>query len=229
MKLSIIIPVFNEKKTIKKTIDKLFDLRIEKVILEVIVVDDGSTDGTKELIKNISQKKKIKTIFHEKNKGKGTAVRTGLKQATGDYILVQDADLEYDPEDIIRLVNPILKKKAQVVYGSRFTGERRNMFFWHLVANKSLSLLMDILFNTTISDVEVGYKLIKKEILQSLDLRSNSFDFEVEVTAKILKKGFKIYEVPISYSGRDYTEGKKIGFRDGLVAFMKILYFRLLE
>ena len=226
MKLSIIVPALNEKQTIKKICDKLFDLKIKGVVLEIIIVDDGSTDGTKEIIKQLSPKRKIKAVFHKGNKGKGAAVRTGLEKATGDYILIQDADLEYDPEDIGRLLNPILKEKANVVYGSRFTGERRNMFFWHLAANKTLSLLMDILFNTTISDIEVGYKLIKKDVMRSLNLKSNSFDFEVEVTAKLLKKGHKIYEVPISYSGRDYTEGKKIGFKDGIIAFVKIFYYR---
>ncbi len=226
MKLSVIIPVFNEKKTIKEIINKVKAIGKVK---EIIVVDDGSTDGTRKILKKLPKSKKIKIVFHKKNQGKGAAVKTGLKQASGDYVIIQDADLEYDPVDYYRLLKPIEEKKAKVVFGSRFTGERRNMFFWHMVANRLLTLITDILYDTTLSDMETCYKLIPTELLRNLNLKAKSFDFEPEVTAKILKKGIRIYEVPISYAGREYHEGKKISWQDGLWAFWTLLKFRFFD
>ena len=223
MKLSIIIPSFNEAATLPIIIKRLKQVKL-KAEKEVIVVDDGSKDGTKNKLTKISG---VTKIFLKQNQGKGAAIRAGLVKATGDYVLVQDADLEYDPEDIPDLLAPILEGKAEVVYGTRFLGPHRNMLFWHLMGNKLLSLLTNILFNTTISDMEVGYKLIPAKLLKSLQLESDRFGFEPEVTAKILMKGIRIYEVPISYAGREFSEGKKITWKDGLQAFYLLCKYRL--
>ena len=223
MKLSIIIPSFNEAATLPIIIKRLKQVKL-KAEKEVIVVDDGSKDGTKNKLTKISG---VTKIFLKQNQGKGAAIRAGLVKATGDYVLVQDADLEYDPEDIPDLLAPILEGKAEVVYGTRFLGPHRNMLFWHLMGNKLLSLLTNVLFNTTISDMEVGYKLIPAKLLKSLQLESDRFGFEPEVTAKILMKGIRIYEVPISYAGREFSEGKKITWKDGLQAFYLLCKYRL--
>lgn len=206
MKLSIIIPSFNEENTIEEIIKRVKKEKINEVEKEIIIVNDGSTDKTKNILKKMPG---IKLVDYEKNQGKGYAIRQGIKTATGDYILIQDADLEYDPRDYKKLLKPILEEKTEVVYGSRFLGERRNMFFWHMLGNKFLSFSTNVLFNTTLSDMEVGYKVIPRKLLLSLDLKENCFGFEPEVTAKILRKKKRIYEVPISYSGREYDEGKK--------------------
>lgn len=232
MKLSIIIPFYNEAKTLKEIIKRLLKVKLPQGIKkEIIAVNDGSSDESKKIILALLQtrenRKLIKFISYSKNMGKGYAVRQALKISQGDYILVQDADLEYEPEDIKKLLAPVLKKKAIVVYGSRFTGERRNMLFWHMVGNKFLSLLTNILFNTTLSDMEVGYKLMPRILLNQLNLKENRFGFEPEVTAKILKKNIKIYEVPISYAGRDYNEGKKITWRDGLKAIWYLFKYKI--
>jgi glycosyltransferase involved in cell wall biosynthesis len=229
MKLSIIIPAYNEVATINKILEKIFNQNLTNLEKEIIVVDDGSTDGTTEKIKKWAGEKKIKAIFLDKNHGKGYAVRQGIKKATGDYVLIQDADLEYNPADIPSLLKPIFDYQAEVVYGSRFTGPHRNLFFWHWVGNRLLTLGVNVLFNTTLSDMEVGYKLIKKDLLNKLPLREDRFGIEPEITAKILKRGVKIYEVPISYYGRDYSEGKKITWRDGIEAVVKILKYRLVD
>ena len=223
-KLSILIPSFNEANTITTIISELKKINLKKIKLEIIVINDASTDKTLKKIKNISQ---IKVISHKKNQGKGAAIRTGLNQATGDYVLIQDADLEYDPKDIINLINPILEGKAEVVYGSRFLGPHKNMLFWHFLGNKFLSLTTNILYNTTLSDMEVCYKLIPSKLIKSFNLKSNRSGFEPEVTAKILKQKIRIYEVPISYSGREFSEGKKITWRDGVQAFFLLLKYRL--
>ena len=223
MKLSIIIPSFNEATTLPVIIKRLKQVNL-KAKKEVIVVDDGSTDGTKKALTKISG---VNQVFLRQNRGKGAAIRAGLIKATGDYILIQDADLEYDPQDIPQLLEPVLQGKAEVVYGTRFLGPHRNMLFWHLVGNKLLSLMTNILFNTTISDMEVGYKLIPEKLLRSLKLESDRFGFEPEVTAKILMKGIRIYEVPISYAGREFSEGKKITWKDGLQAFYLLCKYRL--
>ncbi|MCX6816746.1 MAG: glycosyltransferase family 2 protein [Candidatus Beckwithbacteria bacterium] len=222
MKLSVIIPSFNEAGTIRQIITKV--KKLTKISPEIIVVNDGSTDTTKKIIAGISG---IKTINLSKNQGKGAAIRAGLKQVTGDYVLIQDADLEYDPEDIKLLLTPVLNNQAAVVYGSRFLGPHRNMLFWHLAGNRFLSFLTNLFYNTTISDMEVGYKLFPKKLLLSLDLKENRFGFEPEVTSKILKQGIRIYEVPISYSGREFCEGKKITWVDGLQAFYLLCKYRL--
>ena len=218
------MPAFNEAKTVKTIIDKV--LRRPEVF-QLIVVDDGSTDQTAKILKNIKHKK-LTLLIHSKNKGKGAAVSTGLSQATGKYILIQDADLEYDPEDYKILIKPIIDGDAEVVYGSRFYGPHRNMLFWHKLGNDLLNLTINILFDTTISDCETCYKLIPIKLLNSLNLSSRRFDFEIETTCKILKKGIRIYEVPISYAGREYKDGKKIGLKDGIVAFLRVLQYRFL-
>ena len=224
-KLSVIVPVYNEKETIKEIIKRVDQVNIPK---EIIIVDDGSTDGTTKIIKSLKTKKsQLKIIIQPMNMGKGAAIRTGIKRVTGEYILIQDADLEYDPQDYLKLIKPIKAKKAQVVYGSRFTGERRNMFFWHWVANNLLTLITNILYNSTLSDMETCYKIFPTKLIQSLKLKCTGFEFEPEVTAKILKQGIRIYEVPISYAGREYSEGKKITWTDGLTALGTLFWFRL--
>jgi len=224
MKLSIIIPSFNEAATLAQAIKRVKQVKLSNIIKEIIVVDDGSTDGTR---KNLTKITGITKIILPKNQGKGAAIRHGLTKAAGDYVLIQDADLEYDPEDIPALLEPILTGKARVVYGSRFIGPHKNMLFWHMVGNKLLSLVTNFLFNTTISDMEVGYKLIPIKLLKSLKLESDRFGFEPEVTAKILKTGVRIYEVPISYAGREFSEGKKITWKDGLESFYLLWKYRL--
>lgn len=217
MKLSIIIPVYNEKGTIEEIVKRVLVVRLPGTKKEVIIVDDNSSDGTRKILAKIAKKHtQLKIFYHQKNQGKGAAVRTGLKEATGDYILIQDADLEYDPQDIPRLLKPIQEGKAEVIYGSRFTGEHRNMFFWHMMGNKLLSLVTNILYNTTLSDMEVCYKLFSKKALRGVMLKEDRWGFDPEITVEILKKGIRIYEVPISYTGREFNEGKKIFWKDGL-------------
>lgn len=226
MKLSIIIPTFNEAATLSQIIQKVKTQNFKNISKEIIVIDDGSTDSTKKILSHI---KNIKTISLPKNQGKGAAIRAGIKQVTGDYVLIQDADLEYDPADIQLLLDPVINKKAEVVYGSRFLGPHKNMLFLHLMGNQFLSFMTNLLFNTTLSDMEVGYKLFPKKILNSLTLKENRFGFEPEITAKILKQGIRIYEVPISYSGREFAEGKKITWVDGLIAFFLLFKYRLVD
>ena len=224
MKISIIIPVFNEEKTVIKIIDSL--KKVDGFYKEVIVIDDASTDGT---YKKLQEIKGIKIIRQLKNLGKGSAIRAGIEFATGDYILVQDADLEYDPQDISSMIKPINQGKAGVVYGSRFTGSRRNMFFWHWMGNQLLTLVTNVLYNTTLSDMETCYKLIPLKLIKSLNLRAKRFEFEPEVTAKILKRNIRIWEVPISYAGREYDEGKKITWRDGIPALWTLIKYRFIN
>jgi glycosyltransferase involved in cell wall biosynthesis len=223
MKLSIIIPVYNEAATIREIVNRVKKVKLPKTTKQIIVVNDGSTDQTKNKLKSI---KDIKLINLPKNQGKGAAIKAGLTKTTGEFVLIQDADLEYDPQDIPILLEPILNKKAEVVYGSRFLGPHKNMLFWHLVGNKFLSFITNILFNTTLSDMEVCYKLIPTRLIKSFNLEQKRFGFEPEVTAKILKSNLRIYEVPISYSGREFHEGKKITWKDGLVAFFLIIKYR---
>ncbi len=224
-KLSVVIPVYNEKNYILEIIRRVKAVQIEK---EIIIVDDCSTDGTREILEGLAAKGE-KVIFHEKNMGKGAALRTGFRNVTGDYVIVQDADLEYDPDDFHKLLAPVLKGKAEVVYGSRFTGERRNMFFHHWVGNRFLTLITNILYNTTISDMETCYKLFRTDIIKSIDIKSNRFNFEPEITAKVLKKGIRIYEVPISYTGREFSEGKKISWVDGISALWTLIKCRFVD
>ncbi|GFP26898.1 glycosyltransferase family 2 protein [Candidatus Hakubella thermalkaliphila] len=227
-RLSIVIPVYNERDTIEEILDQVRRMELPDMEKEIIVVDDGSTDGTREILKR-QEKDGLQVLYHPRNRGKGAALRTGFAAASGDYLLIQDADLEYDPQDYRRLLSPILKGKAQVVYGSRFTGERRNMLFWHMVGNRFLSFLTNILYNTTVSDMETGYKLFSRESLEGIEIRSDRFDFEPEMTAKICKKGIRIYEVPISYAGREIREGKKIRWWHGITAIWTLLKYRFVD
>jgi len=224
-KLSVIVPVYNEVKTVEEVILRVLK---RKEVFEIIIVDDCSTDGTREILKEYEDKKRVRVLYHTKNQGKGSAILTGLAKATGTHIVIQDADLEYDPQDFELLTSPILEDKAEVVYGSRFLGPHMNMLFWHKLANDILNFMLNILFDTTISDCETGYKLIPVDLLRQLNLKAKRFDFEIEVTCKILKQGIRVYEVPISYSGREYKEGKKITFKDAIIAFGRVLQYRFL-
>jgi glycosyltransferase involved in cell wall biosynthesis len=222
--LSVIVPVLNERSTVTEIVRRMraVDLPMDR---EIIIVDDGSTDGGEKVMATLEDST-VRLVRHPVNRGKGAAVRTGLGVARGDLILIQDADLEYDPEDWPKLLAPILRGRAQVVYGSRFTGERKNMLFWHWVGNRFLSLVTNVLYNTTLSDMETCYKLFDRKVLDGITLRADRFDFEPEVTAKVLKRGYRIYEVPISYTGREPDEGKKITWRDGFGALIALVRYR---
>ena len=228
MKISVIIPVYNEALTIKEIIFRVQNVDLEK---EIIVVDDHSTDGTSAQLKDINEQyENVQILTHDRNRGKGAALRTGFAAAGGDIIIIQDADLEYDPQEYKVLLGPILDGRADVVYGSRFLGgPHRVLFFWHYVGNKFLTLLADVFSNLNLSDMETCYKVFKKNVLNEIKLRSNRFGFEPEFTMKVAKKGFRVYEVPISYSGRTYEEGKKIVWKDGLKAIFAILWFRFFD
>jgi len=226
--LSVIMPVYNEKTTIKEILRQVRSVDLGEIDKEIIVVDDCSSDVTGDILR-LEADSSIKVFHHEKNQGKGAAVRTGLGKATGELVIIQDADLEYDPEEYLKLIDPVLKGKAKVVYGSRFTGERRNMLFWHYVGNRFLSLLTNVLYNTTISDMETCYKLFTREALDGITIKSNKFDFEPEITAKVLKKGIRIYEVPISYTGRELDEGKKISWKDAIPALWALAKYRFVK
>lgn len=234
MKLSIIVPVFNEEKTILEVLKSLNKLSIPKVLKEIIVVDDGSTDSTREKLKKI---KNAKVIYHDKNKGKGAAVKTGIKSATGEYIIIQDADLEYNPKFISSLISPILKKEAVVVYGTRikrmpnFSKEERTLqFLVHYFGNRFLSLLTSALYGQWITDMETGYKLFPKNALKKIKLNARGFELEPEITAKLLKQDYKILEIVISANPRGYDEGKKIHtVRDGIKAFWYLLKYRFTD
>jgi glycosyltransferase involved in cell wall biosynthesis len=226
-KLSVIVPVYNERNTVAEIVRQMraVDLPLER---EIVIVDDGSNDGTRDILEQLADST-VRVILHPANRGKGAAIRTGLAQVSGDLVLIQDADLEYDPEDWPKLLAPVLRGRARVVYGSRFTGERRNMLFLHWVGNRLLSLITNILYNTTLSDMETCYKLFERDLLAQIDLRANGFEFEPEVTAKVLRLGVRIYEVPISYSGREFEEGKKITWRDGLGALATLIKYRFVK
>jgi glycosyltransferase involved in cell wall biosynthesis len=227
IKLSILIPAYNEENTILKCLERVKKIKLPKKIeKEIIVINDGSGDKTEQILLGI---KNIRLVSYKNNRGKGYAIRQGLKYVSGDYVIIQDADLEYDPKDYIVLLKPILEKKAEVVYGSRFIGEKRNMFFWHMMANKFLSLLTNILYDSTLSDMEVGYKVFPSKLLKAIKLKENCFGFEPEVTAKILKSRVRIYEVPISYVGREYHEGKKITWKDAFSAFFFLFKYRFFD
>jgi glycosyltransferase involved in cell wall biosynthesis len=225
-KLSIVVPVFNERNTLVEIVRRMRAVELpDSIEREIIVVDDGSDDGTRDVLQQLGDST-VRVILHERNRGKGAAVRTGFANATGEYVLVQDADLEYDPEDWPKLLNPVLRGRTRVVYGSRFTGERRNMLFMHWVGNRFLSFVTNVLYNTTLSDMETCYKLVDRGLLDELSLSADRFDIEPEITAKILKRGVRIYEVPISYAGREFDEGKKITWRDGFAALWTLLKYR---
>jgi glycosyltransferase involved in cell wall biosynthesis len=225
VKISIVIPVYNEEKTIKEIVKKIDQVNLEK---EIIIVDDGSKDATPQLLKDIQDHYHCKLICKKKNEGKGAALREGFQQVTGDIVIIQDADLEYEPNDYFVLIDPILKGNADVVYGSRFLGyPRRVLYFWHTLGNNFLTLFSNMLNDLTLTDMETCYKVFKASILREVTFRSNRFGFEPEFTAKMAKKKYRIYEVPVSYYGRSYKEGKKITWRDGVAALYWILYYRI--
>ena len=228
MSVSVIIPCFNEKQTLKEILNKVQNSQID--IKEIIIIDDCSTDGTIQILKNIKNPL-IKIYYHSKNKGKGAALRTGFSKATGDICIVQDADLEYDPDDYPRLIKPILEDKADVVFGSRFQGgsPHRVVYFWHRIGNGLLTLFSNILTDLDLSDMETCYKVFKREIIQSIRIREDRFGFEPEITAKIAKMNLRIYEVGIAYYGRTYSEGKKITWKDGIRAIYCILKYNLFQ
>jgi glycosyltransferase involved in cell wall biosynthesis len=222
--LSVIVPVFNERVTVAEVIRRIRAVDVP-VDVEVIVVDDGSSDGTDKILTALGDST-VRVLTHPVNKGKGAAIRTGMAAARGDLLLVQDADLEYDPQDWPRLLEPILRGKAMVVYGSRFTGERKNMMPLHWIGNRFLSLVTNVLYATTMSDMETCYKLFDRSVLEGITIQSDKFEFEPEITAKVLRRGYRIYEVPISYAGREITEGKKITWRDGIGALRALIKYR---
>ncbi len=229
-KLSVVIPVFNELQWIREIVRRVQEVPIPK---EIILVDDYSTDGTRNILMEMEAVPNIRVIYHEKNQGKGAALRTGFKHATGDVVIVQDADLEYDPAEYPRLIQPIIENRADVVYGSRFIGEHhRVLYFWHYVANKGLTMLSNFFTNLNLTDMETCYKVFRREVLEGINIKSNRFGFEPEITAKIAKKknpSWRIYEIPISYSGRTYEEGKKIGLKDAFNALYCIIRFWVMD
>jgi glycosyltransferase involved in cell wall biosynthesis len=222
--LSVVVPVFNERNTVAEIIRRMRAVELP-VLVEFVVVDDGSSDGSDKVLAALADST-VRVIRHPKNMGKGAAVRTGIEAARGDLILIQDADLEYDPDDWPSLLAPVLKGKARVVYGSRFTGERKNMLPSHWIGNRLLTLVTNLLYKSTLSDMETCYKLFDRRVLEGVKIESDRFEFEPEITAKVLLKGERIYEVPISYAGREMAEGKKITWRDGFGAMRTLLRFR---
>jgi glycosyltransferase involved in cell wall biosynthesis len=227
MKLSVVIPVYNEIDNIQEILKRV---RATRLASEIVVVDDGSHDGTRDLLSDLDGKGLVRVIMHPKNRGKGAAVRTGIQAAKGDVILIQDSDLEYNPHDYPALLQPLKDGIADVVYGSRFLGgPRRAVMFWHMIANQLLTFMTNILYNTILSDMETGYKVFRREVTAGMTLRSCRFDFEPEFTAKVLKRKFHIYEVPISFNPRDYSEGKKIKLPDAFVAVWTLLRYKFVD
>ena len=234
MKLSVLIPAYNEVNTLEEAIRRVRGVRLPK---EIIVVEDGSTDGTRELLMRLAGEAKpapdplndLKVLFQPKNQGKGAAVRSALSHVTGDIVIIQDADLEYDPRDYMRLLEPILEGQADVVYGTRFYGggPHRVLFFWHYLGNQLLTLVSNVLTNLNLTDMEVGYKVFKSEVVKNINLKSDRFGFEPEITMKVAKKNCRVYEVPISYHGRTYAEGKKITWKDGIATFYTLIRYWL--
>jgi len=242
MKLSVIMPVYNEIETIAEILRRVRAVALEvpvgfgpqdgalvEIEKEIVLVDDGSTDGTREFLRAQEDEAATVVALHERNRGKGAAVQTALRRASGDVMMIQDADLEYDPREYVQLLRPIVEGRSQVVYGSRFRGgPTRAMFFWHMVGNRFLTLTTNILYDTILSDMETGYKVFTREVAERLDLKEPGWGFDPEITAQILKLGYRIYEVPISYSGREFEEGKKINWRDGLTVLWTLIKSRFL-
>ena len=228
MKISVLMPIYNESRTIEDILELVRGVNLKK---EIILVDDCSTDGTRGLLKRLfgDGKEDIKVFYHEKNGGKGAAIRTALEKATGDYVIVQDADMEYSPHDILKLAECAEKTGAVAVYGSRFLKTWRATTFLHFMVNKFLTTLINVFFGSSLTDMETCYKMIKTDVMRALDIRSSRFEIEPEITAKLLKKGYTIQEVPISYRGRSYDEGKKIGWRDGVEALWTIFNYRFFQ
>ena len=223
--ISVVIPVYNEVKTIKEVVKRVQSVDMEK---EIIIVDDASTDGTGEVLQTLSQESNVKILFHTSNQGKGAALRTAFKEVQGEIVIIQDADLEYDPFEYSKLIRPIMEGKADAVYGSRFLGgPHRVLLFWHYVGNKILTLFSNMFTNLNLTDMETCYKVFKSSLLKEFTIESNRFGVEPEITTKLARLKCRIYEVDISYSGRDYTEGKKINWKDGIAAFYWILKFNL--
>jgi glycosyltransferase involved in cell wall biosynthesis len=225
------MPVYNEAQTIREIITRVEAAPIGDVRKELIIVDDASTDGTRDVLRELAQNGKYKIYFHGHNMGKGAALRTALTYAVGDIVLIQDADLEYDPGEYAELIKPILEGRADVVYGSRLTGGKvgRAFNFWHYVGNKLLTFITNILYNAILSDMETCYKVFRADVIKNIQIKSNRFDFEPEITAKILRRKYKLYEMPISYYGRDFSEGKKITWRDGFAAIWALVKYRFFD
>ncbi|HSO26627.1 MAG TPA: glycosyltransferase family 2 protein [Anaerolineales bacterium] len=227
MKISVIIPAYNEIHTIREILDRV---QATGLADEIVIVDDGSVDGTRDILRELDGHNGIRVVLHDQNRGKGAAVVTGFQHATGDVFIIQDADLEYDPRDYPALIQPITEGNADVVYGSRFMGgPRRATMFWHMVANKLLTLMTNMLYNNILTDMETGYKVFRREIVDGMAIHARRFDFEPEFTAKILKKKVRIYEVPIRFNPRDYSEGKKIGLKDAFEAVWTLVKYRFVD
>lgn len=227
MNLSVVIPVYNE---VDNVIEILRRVQALKLANEIIVVDDGSTDGTRSILKELDGKENVRVLLHERNKGKGAAVMTGLRAAQGDLLLIQDADLEYDPRDYPELLKPLIEDMADVVYGSRFLGgPRRVAMFWHMIANKLLTAMTNILYDTILTDMETGYKVFRRGVIEGMTIHAKRFDFEPEFTAKVLKRRYRIFEVPITFNPRDYAQGKKIKLKDAFEAVWTLLKYRFVD
>lgn len=230
-KISVIIPVYNELNTLEKIVEKVENSPLQALEKEIILVDDASTDGSRCILEKLARERGYKTAFHQKNQGKGAAIRTALNHATGDIVIIQDADLEYDPDDYDELIELIIKDKADVVYGSRLSGGKpsRSFKFTHFIGNKFLTTVTNLLYDSTLTDMETCYKAFRADVIKNIQIKSNRFEFEPEITAKILKKKYRLYETSISYYGRDYHEGKKITWKDGIAAIFALFRYRIFD